>query len=547
MTWADRLTAALLSPSLTGLPALAGIAASTLVSEDLACVAAGLLASRGAITFLEACLACYVGILGGDLLLFFLGRWGGRAALARAPLRWWISPSAVARGEAWFAKNGGPTLFASRFLPGTRLATYVAAGVLGCSPRTFVIWLGGACAIWTPLLVWLSMRLGGAALERVESTGKKGLLALVGALALYFVATRAIAPLLTWRGRRLALGRWHRLTRWEFWPAWLVEGPVVAWVVALAFRHRGLAFAAVNPAMPMSGFVHESKAEILAGLAAAGAPVARFEVVPAELSAEARIDLVERFFDREGLTYPIVVKPDIGQRGEGVSIARDRAGLAERLANARGNVIVQEYIPGREFGVFYIRRPEEERGWIFSITDKRLIGVVGDGTRTVEELILADPRAVSMAPTFLDRHAARLGEIPAHGEHFELTEVGNHCRGALFLDGSHLATPELVHAIDAASRGYSGFFFGRYDLRVPSEDDLRAGRSFAILELNGVTSEATHIYDPKAGLIAAWRTLFTQWRLAFEIGAENLRRGAPPTALRDLLGSIREHFWPKNR
>ena len=128
-----------------------------------------------------------------------------------------------------------------------------------------------------------------------------------------------------------------------------------------------------------------------------------------------------------------------------------------------------------------------------------------------------------------------------------MTEVGNHCRGALFLDGGHFATPELTRAIDTVSQGYSGFYFGRYDLRVPSEDDFRAGRGFAILELNGVTSEATHIYDPQAGLFAAWRTLFKQWRLAFEIGAENLDRGAPRTPLRELLGLIREHFFGRRR
>jgi hypothetical protein len=62
----------------------------------------------------------------------------------------------------------------------------------------------------------------------------------------------------------------------------------------------------------------------------------------------------------------------------------------------------------------------------------------------------------------------------------ELVEIGNHCRGAIFLDGIHLATPELLAAIDAASRGYEGFFFGRYDLRVPSEEHLKAGRAASV-------------------------------------------------------------------
>ena len=110
-------------------------------------------------------------------------------------------------------------------------------------------------------------------------------------------------------------------------------------------------------------------------------------------------------------------------------------------------------------------------------------------------------------------------------------EIGTHCRGAIFLDGERLRTPELEDAVDRLSRAYEGFFFGRYDLRVPSVEELRRGRGFKVIELNGVTSEATHIYDPRNGLRAAYRTLFEQWRLAFEIGKRNVERGAETVSL----------------
>ena len=61
-----------------------------------------------------------------------------------------------------------------------------------------------------------------------------------------------------------------------------------------------------------------------------------------------------------------------------------------------------------------------------------------------------------------------------------------------------------------------------------------------MLEVNGVTSEATHIYEPGAGLLAGWRTLFEQWRLAFEVGAENARRGATIAGVRELVGRLAE-------
>lgn len=535
--------AARLSAGGSGTALLVALALATLVSEDLACIAAGLLVARGAFGLPEASLACFLGILGGDLLLFLAGRYGGRPALARAPLSWWIRPEQIERGEAWFRERGGRVLFAARFLPGSRLPTYVAAGLLGCPVGTFTLWLAVAGAIWTPILVGLAAKLGETALVQLERYGRAALPIAVLAFLLFLALTRWIPPLFTPRGQRLALGKWRRLTRWEFWPAWLVNIPVVLYAGWQALRHRSpTVFTAANPAMPAGGFVLESKVEILAALGQAGAPIARFARLSAEHSPEQRLAAAHAFLAEHGLEFPVVVKPDVGQRGEGVTVVRSGEALAAHLERATGEGIVQEYIAGREFGVFYIRHPDEAAGRIFSITDKRLPTLWGDGESTLEALILADDRAVCMAPFHLERHKARLGHVPAAGVPVELVEIGNHCRGAIFLDGNHLATPELVAAIDEASRGYDGFFFGRYDLRVPSEEHLKAGRDFRILELNGVTSEATHIYQPGASLFSAYRTLFTQWRLAFEIGAANARRGARPMPLRELLGLLRTHF-----
>ncbi len=164
-----------------------------------------------------------------------------------------------------------------------------------------------------------------------------------------------------------------------------------------------------------------------------------------------------------------------------------------------------------------------------------MLVVTGDGASTLEKLILADDRAVCMARFLLDKHKSRAGEVPGNGEHVQLVEIGTHCKGALFLDGGWIKTPELETRIDEISRSYEGFYFGRFDIRTPSIDDFRAGRNFKIVELNGVTSEATHIYDPRNSLVEAYRVLFRQWGLAFEIGAQNRARGIRPSTLRELF------------
>jgi hypothetical protein len=54
-----------------------------------------------------------------------------------------------------------------------------------------------------------------------------------------------------------------------------------------------------------------------------------------------------------------------------------------------------------------------------------------------------------------------------------------------------------------------------------------------------VTSESTDIYNPGNSLLAAYRVLFRQWRVAFEIGAANRRSGTPTAGVLELLRLLR--------
>lgn len=318
--------------------------------------------------------------------------------------------------------------------------------------------------------------------------------------------------------------------------------PVVAYILYLGLKHRGLTvFTAANPGIKDGGFIGESKHAILTALEGAGDAVAPHRLIAPAADAASRLAAFDAAMAALGGGYPIVLKPDVGQRGAGVRIVRDRAAAERYLASVRGSVIVQSFADGHEFGVFYVRRPDEAHGRIFSITAKELPAVVGDGRRTLHDLILADARAVCMASAYAAALADRLADVPASGERVTLVEVGTHARGAVFRDGGDTWTEALEAAIDRISRGVPGFYFGRYDLRTPSVVDFMAGRNFRIVELNGVTAEATDIYDRRNGVLSAWRTLCRQWALAFEIGAANRARGAPVTPLWTLLRNVRDY------
>jgi hypothetical protein len=354
-------------------------------------------------------------------------------------------------------------------------------------------------------------------------------------------AVRLAAMCATPVGRGRLVAAISRVWRWEFWPMWLFYPPVLLWVGILSLRYRGfLTVTAANPGIPHGGFVGESKFDILSKLG--DEHVSPTALIPPGPVA-ARVGKVLRTVGEGGWPWPVILKPDVGQRGAGVKLARGTEDVARYLRANVGAVIVQPYHRGPfEAGVFYYRPPGESRGRIFSITDKKFPELVGDGQSTVEELIWRHPRYRMQAKTFLRRHAGESARVLAAGERFRLAIAGNHCQGTLFRDGGHLWTPELERAIDRVAQNFSGFHFGRFDVRYASAAEFRAGRDFTVIELNGVTSESTNIYDPTWSLLRAYRTLLRQWAVLFRIGDLNRRGGHRPSTVRALAGEVVRYY-----
>ena len=256
-----------------------------------------------------------------------------------------------------------------------------------------------------------------------------------------------------------------------------------------------------------------------------------------------RVARVQEHLESAGWAFPVVLKPDVGQRGAGVRLVRSIADVAAYLSQVTNSVVIQPYHAGPfEAGVFYYRRPGCPTGRILSITDKRFPAIVGDGASTVEELIWAHPRYRLQADTFLARHADVLDRVPGAGERLPLGMAGNHCQGTLFLDGRHLITAALESRIDDIARTFDGFFIGRFDIRYGDVERFKTGTDLAIVELNGATAESTNIYDPHTTLFDAYRQLFRQWSIVFSIGAANRAAGAPVTSHRRLFDLVRAHL-----
>lgn len=516
------------------------IAAATMISEDLACIAAGLLAARSIISPLEAIVASGLGIYIGDILLYLTGYLIGLKALHHPPLKWFVSEHRVQQCRTLFERRGLGLIFMSRFLPGTRTATFLAAGLVRVDLVKLLVVFGLAVVIWTPILVLSAVLIGRQVITYIDIYSGWALWVFFFLLALIFTITRLIVPLFTWRGRRLLLSRWRRLSNWEFWPFYVTNVVTFVYVLytGLVKYRRATLFTLTNPAIkPDSGFIGERKSAIFKGLGQEY--VGSWRLVGAANDIQDRLDLLHSFMADHSLDYPIVLKPDAGQRGQGVKICPDLETARQWLEQAERDYLIMEYLPGEEFGVFYYRLPDQPRGRIFSINRKKLLDVVGDGKSTLEELILRDERAVCMAPMFFENLEADLLDIIPEGQTRQLGQVGTHSRGSLFLDGADLISPELLDRVERIVENYSGFYFGRFDFKAPSEEDLREGKNLKVIELNGLTSEATHIYDPKNSIFYAWKTLIDQWSIAFEIAEANLKKGLQPMPLAEFISHWR--------
>lgn len=168
-----------------------GIFLAALLTEDLACIGAGLLVAQGLIGFISATLACFLGFMVGNVLLYWAGSALGHACLHRRPVSWLLTSEQVQRSMEWFRRRGAAVVFFTRFVPGTRVASYFTAGVMDIGFPRFLLYLTVSTAIWVPLLVGGASLLGSRVLELFDTFEKWALPAVVGVALLAWLVTRA--------------------------------------------------------------------------------------------------------------------------------------------------------------------------------------------------------------------------------------------------------------------------------------------------------------------------------------------------------------------
>ncbi|MEC4004544.1 D-alanine--D-alanine ligase [Flavobacterium sp. SUN052] len=313
----------------------------------------------------------------------------------------------------------------------------------------------------------------------------------------------------------------HKLFHWEYWPFQIVYIPIYFLWSYYAIRSRSIFFFnACNPTIKNGGFMNESKMKI-------------YELIPDQyypktqlISQDNSIDEVISILNNSNIKIPFIVKPDIGLRGSAVKKINSIDDLKNYHFKSNFDYLLQDLIPyENEVGIFYVRFPNQKSGKITGIVSKEFLIVEGDGISSIEDLILKNPRYAMQLKSLKNEYGNDLKVVLNKGEKRNLVPYGNHARGAKFIDGSHLISEKLTNVIDEMCLQIPEFYFGRMDLMYHTWEELENGKNYSIVELNGSSSEPTHIYDPKHSIFFAWKELARHISYMHRISVENNKRG----------------------
>ena len=311
----------------------------------------------------------------------------------------------------------------------------------------------------------------------------------------------------------------RKITNWEYWPSFMFYVPLLPYAFYLAIKARSFGFfSAVNPGMEGSGNGLESKYKTIKLLPSNFCP----NTIYVEKGENIQ-DILPKI-TKKNIEFPLIIKPDIGFRGLLVTKIKDEIELSAYLKKYNSiNLIIQEFVDyQQECGIFYHRIPGEKTGKITSVTLKKYLTVIGDGNSTLLELMMNNERAKHYSEYISEINKDRLQMIPILKEEVVLNIIGNHSKGTQFMNGNHLINIELEYFLDNLNAKIEGWYYGRIDVKYNNFEELLLGENLKIIEVNGIISEPTHIYDPSKGsYFTALKSIKNHWKLIYLIGVKN--------------------------
>jgi hypothetical protein len=308
----------------------------------------------------------------------------------------------------------------------------------------------------------------------------------------------------------------YRATHWEAWH-WLVKYiPMIPFWIAHCIRARSpWFFTAANPTLTFGGYEGESKTEMYKLLPENTYP--KSVLIPASMPASD----IENLYKSSDFSFPLAVKPDVGRMGLMFRKLNSLDELVEYHQRMKVDYILQEFITlPLEVSVFYYRFPNKQHGTITGFVKKECLQVTGDGISSLDDLMSNYPRVQFRLDEMRVKHAFMLKQIIPRGHKYVLSEALNLSRGGQLISLEDHKDERLLKIFDHLSHT-ANFYFGRYDIKCQSIEDLKDGKNFSILEFNGSGAEPHHVYGNGNSFSQALTILLAHWSILYRISVEN--------------------------
>jgi len=317
------------------------------------------------------------------------------------------------------------------------------------------------------------------------------------------------------------------IAHWENWPFKLIYAPLVPfWAWNILRSGWVWYFTPSNPKLTFGGMDGEPKKEMYDLL-----PI---HLIPITLNVLPTVafESVMASVQQKGITFPLVVKPEVGCAGVLFRKIDQKEELRKYHQQVPVEYIIQELITyPMEVSVFYVRHPTADKGVVTGFLHKIPLNVTGDGFHTLEQLVLLHQKASIRVGELHSKHKENWHRVLQNGENYMLSHAANHNRGAHFFDLKEHIDERLVAIFDEISLGINDFFYGRYDILCSSIEDLKNGKNFSILEYNGCGAEPNHIYDTGYSLFEAYKEILKHWEDLYIISRYNRKQGIAPWPL----------------
>jgi threonine/homoserine/homoserine lactone efflux protein len=333
----------------------------------------------------------------------------------------------------------------------------------------------------------------------------------------------------------------YRMAHWETWHYLAKYIPLIpAWCWHCLRSGSVWFFTPSNPSLTFGGFEGESKKEMFDQLPPDTYPKSIY--IPHSLP----FPELEQMVAENHFVYPLAVKPDVGMMGFMFRKIDSLEKLMEYHQKMPVDYIIQDLIHlPLEVSVFYYRMPDEERGVITGFLKKEFLEVTGDGNSTLRQLIMDYPRVRFRLEEMKSKHQGRLDDIIPENEIYCLSNALNLSRGGKLVSLEYEKDERLVDVFDRISHYAGHFYYGRYDIKCASIEELRQGKKFSILEYNGCGAEPHHIYGNGNTLLQAYGIVLHHWKMLYRISRYNHKKGIPYWTFRRgwrFLRAAKKHF-----